>query len=97
VFGDNPRDGYFTGSEFRHPDMRFALNFPAGWDTQNGKQAVVGVSAAKDAAIELSLASEANADAGARAFFSKQGLTASSGARSAPPRTTAWCRDSPSL
>jgi len=75
MFGDNPRDGYFAGSEFRQPDLRFALTFPTGWETQNGKDAVVGVSAAKDAAIELSLASVANADAGAQAFFSKQGLT----------------------
>jgi predicted Zn-dependent protease len=75
MFGDNPREGYFVGSEFRHPDLRFSLTFPSGWTTENGRQSVVGVSAAKDAAIELSMATEASADAGAQAFFAQQGMT----------------------
>src|SRR5690242_9775926 len=30
VFGTNPRQGYFTGSQFFHPDLRFRLTFPSG-------------------------------------------------------------------
>ncbi len=81
VFGLNPRQGYFTGSQFSHPDLRFRITFPAGWTTQNGPQAVVAVSSAQDAVIELSQASEANADAAARAFQGQQGITSSSSAR----------------
>ena len=82
VFGINPREGFFRGSHFLHPDLRFQLTFPEGWTTNNGSQAVIAVSAAKDAAIELSQANEASAAAAARAFLSQQGITSggSSGA-----------------
>jgi predicted Zn-dependent protease len=41
VFGENPREGVVRGNEFLHPDMRFAVRFPAGWEIQNGKTQVV--------------------------------------------------------
>jgi predicted Zn-dependent protease len=44
VFGMNPRQGFFTGSQFLHPDLRFRMTFPDGWTTNNGAQAVVAVS-----------------------------------------------------
>jgi predicted Zn-dependent protease len=75
VFGVDPRQGYFTGSEFFHPVLRFRMTFPAGWTTNNGTQAVVAVSPQKDAAIELSQAQETSADGAARAFLSEQGMT----------------------
>ncbi len=81
VFGVNPRQGYFTGSEFFHPDLRFRIAFPGGWALNNGAQAVVAVSSAKDAAIELSQAAEPSADAAARAFLSQQGITSGASAR----------------
>jgi len=81
VFGNNPRQGYFTGSQFFHPDLRFRLTFPDGWTTHNGAQAVVAVSPQKDAVIELSQAQEGSADAAARAFLSQQGITSGSSAR----------------
>jgi predicted Zn-dependent protease len=81
VFGNNPRQGYFTGSQFFHPDLRFRIAFPEGWALNNGAQAVIAVSPAKDAAIELSQASEPSADAAARAFLAQQGVTSGSSAR----------------
>ena len=81
VFGINPRQGYFTGSRFFHPDLRFQIAFPEGWALNNGAQAVVAVSPAKDAAIELSQAAEQSADAAARAFLAQQGITSGSSAR----------------
>ena len=47
VFGENPREGFFRGNAFYHPDLRFQLAFPRGFKTQNQKQAVAGVSAAR--------------------------------------------------
>ena len=41
VFGENPREGIVRGNEFLHPDMRFALRFPQGWEVSNGKTQVV--------------------------------------------------------
>jgi len=81
VFGINPRQGYFTGSQFYHPDLRFQIAFPQGWALNNGAQAVVAVSPAKDAAIELAQAAEPSADAAARAFLSQQGITSGSSVR----------------
>ncbi len=75
VFGTNPREGYFKGGEFFHPDLRFWIAFPAGWKTSNEKQAVAAVSPDQDALVELSLAKEASADAAARAFLGQQGFT----------------------
>lgn len=81
VYGSDPRDGYFKGSLFLHPGLRFRLMFPDGWTTSNGKQSVVAVSPQKDAAVELGLAKEATADAAARAFLSQQGFTSGYPAR----------------
>ena len=81
VFGANPREGYFRGSQFFHPDLRFQLSFPEGWTTNNGAQAVIAVSPAQDGAIELSQATEPSADAAARAFLSQQGITSGSSGR----------------
>ena len=81
VFGTNPRQGFFTGNQFSHPDLRFRITFPDGWTTHNGAQAVVAVSSQGDAAIELAQASEPSADAAARAFLAQQGITSGSSAR----------------
>ena len=41
MFGDNPREGVIRGNAFLHPDMRFRLEFPQGWQVQNTPQQVV--------------------------------------------------------
>jgi predicted Zn-dependent protease len=74
VFGDNPREGFFKGNAFYHPDLRFQLRFPDGFKTQNQKQAVAGVSPRQDAVVTLTLAGGASAEDAARRFFSQQGL-----------------------
>jgi predicted Zn-dependent protease len=53
VFGENPRNGYFTGTRFLHPDLRFQLDFPSGWKTANQPDAVVAVSPDNGAQIQL--------------------------------------------
>ena len=63
VYGDNPRQGYFKGTSFLHPDLQFQLDFPTGWKTANQTQAVVGLSPAQDAQLQLSLAGQRHAGA----------------------------------
>jgi predicted Zn-dependent protease len=41
MFGENPREGVLRGNAFLHPDMRFRLEFPQGWQVQNSPQQVV--------------------------------------------------------
>jgi predicted Zn-dependent protease len=81
VFGDDPREGYFVGSRFFHPELRFWLTFPEGWATQNGKQAVIAVSPSEDAVVELSSARGTSADEAARSFLAQEGMTAGSTSR----------------
>ena len=76
IFGMNPREGVFRGSELFHPDLRFRMTFPDGWRTMNTKSAVAAQSPRQDAIIELTLAQGANADQAARAFLSQQGVEA---------------------
>jgi predicted Zn-dependent protease len=79
VFGENPRDGFFRGAEFLHPELRFRLTFPQGWMTQNQRQAVVAVSAQQDAIEQMSLSGQATPEAAAQEFFSQQGVRGSPG------------------
>jgi predicted Zn-dependent protease len=73
VYGENPRQGFFRNSEFLHPDMRFRLQFPQGWKTQNLAQAVVAGSPNNDAMIQLTLSKGSPSEA-ANAFFNQQGI-----------------------
>ncbi len=75
IFGENPREGYFKGTTFFQPDMKFRLDFPSGWQTLNQRQAVVAVSPNQDAMIQLTLAQGNSPQAAASQFFSQQGLT----------------------
>jgi predicted Zn-dependent protease len=74
VYGVNPRNGVFRDGVFQHPDMRFQLMFPAGWQTQNMAQMVIGVSPQQNAAIQLTLAQAATPTAAAQAFLQQQGV-----------------------
>lgn len=74
IYGMNPREGFFKGTDFYHPELRFRIGFPNGWSTFNGKQAVAAVSPQQNAVIELTIAEGQSADQAARAFLSQEGL-----------------------
>ncbi|HEX3235410.1 MAG TPA: M48 family metalloprotease [Gemmatimonadales bacterium] len=76
TFGEDPRQGYFVGNRFYHPDLRFQLTFPEGWQTQNGASAVVAQSPAQDAMFQLGLAGKASPREAAQQFLSQQGIQA---------------------
>jgi predicted Zn-dependent protease len=75
VFGYNPREGFFRESVFYHPDLKFRMDFPEGWQLTNMKQGVVGISPEQDAIVQLSLTDKQSIEAAADAFFSQQGLS----------------------
>jgi predicted Zn-dependent protease len=75
VYGVNPRQGFFRGPLFQHPDLKFQFQFPSGWQTQNASDAVIGMSSAQDAIVELRGAQGTAAQA-AQAFFTQQGIVA---------------------
>ena len=74
VFGENPREGFFEGGRFFHPDLRFQLQFPSGWKTQNQKQAVAAISPQEDAIVVMSLVPGTSAEQAASEFMRQQGL-----------------------
>lgn len=74
VFGDNPRQGFFQGNAFLHPDLKFRMEFPEGWKTQNTASAVVGVSPKNDAAIQLLPAGKMSPEEAAKKFLSQEGV-----------------------
>jgi predicted Zn-dependent protease len=41
IYGDSPREGIIRGNQFFHPELRFALTFPQGWEIANTQSQVV--------------------------------------------------------
>jgi len=79
VYGEDPRQGFFRERAFLHPDLRFQLQFPDGWKTQNKADAVVGASPNQDAVIQLQLAGKVPPADAARRFLSQEGVQAGQG------------------
>jgi predicted Zn-dependent protease len=73
VYGENPRQGFFRGSEFLHPDLRFRITFPQGWTTRNLPRAVGAISPHGDALVELTLA-DGSVQQAAQRFFANQAI-----------------------
>jgi predicted Zn-dependent protease len=80
VYGVNPRAGFFRGTLFLHPDLKFVFQFPEGWKTQNAADAVAAISSDQTALIELRGAQGSAAEA-ARVFFAQQGMVAGAQSR----------------
>jgi len=75
VYGQNPRQGFFRGSLFLHPDLRFQLEFPQGWKTANQTQAVLGVSPKEDAIVGLApVGGGLSPEQALQQFFAQQGV-----------------------
>lgn len=75
VFGENPREGYFQGNAFLHPDLRFRIDFPEGWETANQKDAVTAADPGGKALVQVSTVEQGTRDEAEEAFFSEEGLT----------------------
>ncbi len=76
VYGDNPRQGFFKGSAFLHPDLAFQLDFPAGWKAVNQTSAVTGMSPEQDAQLQLSLAGTEDPATTLQKFLAQEGIQA---------------------
>ncbi len=81
VYGADPRQGYFEGTNFLQPDLKFQFQFPSGWMTQNSADAVIAASKDQDAMIELRIV-PGNSAAASKAFFASQGVAQAGSASS---------------
>jgi predicted Zn-dependent protease len=76
VYGVNPRQGYFEGTRFLHPDLAFEITFPAGWTTINQTSVVAAIAPAEDAIVLLAVVDGGAApDAELRDFLRADGIT----------------------
>jgi predicted Zn-dependent protease len=75
IYGDDPRQGYFKGARFLHPELKFEITFPQGWNTVNQRSAVGAISPSQDAQFVLTVAQESSPAEAARAFFTQEGVT----------------------
>jgi predicted Zn-dependent protease len=74
VYGDNPRQGFFQGSTFQHPNLKLQMTFPEGWKIQNQPGGVVAVSPQQDAVVQLTFGG-ASPEESAKSFFNGEGIT----------------------
>ena len=77
VFGQDPREGYFVGNAFYHPELKLQLEFPRGWTFQNQRAAVSALSPQKDALMQMSLAEADSVAEAERKFYQQSGVTRS--------------------
>jgi len=82
TYGIDPRQGYFEGTHFYHPQMRFQIQFPDGWQVQNTPAAVASLSPNQDAILQLALAGQGSPQQAAQQFLSQQGVQAGQGSTS---------------
>jgi predicted Zn-dependent protease len=74
MFGENPRLGYFRGTRFLHPDLRFEITMPAGWKSLNLPEAVVSQNSQGDAQFQLMLGQGSPSQV-LQQFLGQQGIT----------------------
>jgi predicted Zn-dependent protease len=74
-FGEDPRQGFFKGDTFLHPDLKFQWKLPAGWAHQNTPGAVAAQSPKQDAILQLAPAGKMSPEEAAQKLFSQQGIT----------------------
>jgi predicted Zn-dependent protease len=73
VWGEDPRQGYFIGQRFVHPELAFEFTLPDGWNKRNSQRAVLAGSPEKDAMIQLT-AGNGSAEQAADDFLSRDGI-----------------------
>jgi len=92
VFGNDPRQGFFEGEHFYHPQLGFQMTFPAGWKTQNTKSAVTAAEPNQKATVQLT-AENAGAMSPGEYFASLQAsgkISAAEGGNETIGGFTAW-------
>lgn len=74
TFGNNPREGFFRGQLFLHPELEFQLSYPSGWATQNQRSMVAAQAPDKDAIMVLTLEEGSSARTAADQFVRQEGI-----------------------
>ncbi len=75
IYGPDPRDGFFRGERFYHPDLRFSIALPDQWQRANQPQAVIAASPENDGIIQLAAAARQDPEAALAAFARESGAS----------------------
>lgn len=75
-YGDDPREGFFDGDRYWHPEMAFTFEIPRDWIGVNQKQSAGALSPERDAAVVLTLSKESDPMRAAREFVSETKVAA---------------------
>jgi predicted Zn-dependent protease len=62
VFGEDPRQGFFEGQVFKHPDLGIQLELPAGWPVENTPRALLAGAPDRTAVVQMTLEDAAGRD-----------------------------------
>jgi predicted Zn-dependent protease len=73
VYGDSPEQGVVRGSRFLHQDLRFAIEFPEGWEIQNAPSQVAAKAPREEAYMVLQLVQQPRGSIEDTALASMQG------------------------
>ena len=83
VFGKDPRQGYFEGGRYYHPELRFQMTFPEGWKVQDSKSAILAATADDRAQMQMTLTAKSDlSPAGHVAELERAGKISTSRGRS---------------
>ena len=74
AYGPDPRQGYFDGQAFYHPEMAFRVEIPAGWQAVNEARRMIAAHPDGVAQVVLTLAAAKSADEAARGFLAQGGV-----------------------
>jgi len=74
VYGQDPREGFVRGGRFYHPGLRFSIDVPENWKTQNTREALIMASPDQDALIQLSAAPAQDPEQALSALSRQQGV-----------------------
>jgi predicted Zn-dependent protease len=55
VFGNDPREGFSEGALFYHPQLQFQIAFPAAWNVDNTRTAVLALDPQQGAQMQLTV------------------------------------------
>jgi len=74
TFGPDPRQGFFQGDRFLHPDLQFAVTMPPGWQHANLRQAVIAASPDQDGIVQISGTTFKDPGQALQEFSAQQGV-----------------------
>ncbi len=74
TYGEDPRQGYIEGNTFYHPGLRFKLDLPDGWQSQNTPEALAAVSPQQDALLQLTAPGKGTPDEAVKQFVGQEGV-----------------------